>query len=183
MALLKSQQTLATGSSAPNFSLPGVDGNLYSLNSFKDVKAFLVIFMCNHCPYVIPKIKVMKNLQLQFKSRGLQVIGVNANDVINYPDDNPEAMKKFAEENNLNFPYLFDASQEVPKAYGAVCTPDPFLFDANKKLVYHGRFDDALSPEETPTTFDMADAIDAVLDGKKPEKDFLPSMGCSIKWK
>ena len=183
MALLKSPQTLATGSLAPSFSLPSVDGKFYSLSSFKDVKAFLVIFMCNHCPYVIPKIKVMKDLQLHFKSRGLQVIGINANDPVAYPEDDLASMKKFAEENALNFPYLFDASQDVPKAYGAVCTPDPFLFDANKKLVYHGRFDDALSPGETPATSDMADAIDAVLDGKRPEKDFLPSMGCSIKWK
>ena len=183
MVLLKSQETLVTGSSCPSFSLPGVDGKTYSLDSFKDAKAFLVIIMCNHCPYVIPKIDTMINLQTMFKEQGLQVIGVNSNDAENYPEDSFENMKEYAEEWGLNFPYLFDESQEVAKAFGATCTPDPFLFDKDKKLVYHGRFDDALSPGDKVTTTDMADAIAATITGKKPERSFLYSMGCSIKWK
>jgi len=183
MALLKSQQTLKTGSPAPDFSLPGTDGKTYSLASFKEAKAILVIIMCNHCPYVIPKVETMKALQRKFWDQGLRIIGINANDTKTYPEDNFENMQAFVTEHGLNFPYVFDESQKVPKAYGATCTPDPFLFDAEKKLVYHGRFDDALSPGDKSTTKDMEEAIDAVLKGEKPKTDFLYSMGCSIKWR
>ena len=183
MALMQSQQTLGTGNQAPDFSLPGIDGKTYSLSSFRDKKILVIIFMCNHCPYVIPKIETMKALQTRFQDQSVQLVGINSNDPVNYPDDSFENMKVFAQEHQLNFPYLFDESQEVAKAYDAVCTPDPFVFNQERKLIYQGRFDDMLSTEGTPTTTDMADAIEAILIGNQPKTDFLPSQGCSIKWK
>ena len=183
MVLLKSLERLKIGDKAPDFKLKGIDGKTYSLNNFKDAKALLIIFMCNHCPYVKPKIQTIKNLQVKYKNKGLIVVGINANESENYPEDSFDGMVKTAKEKNFNFVYLHDETQKVAKSYGASCTPDPFLFDSKKKLVYHGRFDDALEPWQTPTTADMDEAIVAVLQGKKPKHEFLYSIGCSIKWK
>ncbi|MEM2138466.1 MAG: thioredoxin family protein, partial [Candidatus Anstonellaceae archaeon] len=119
----------------------------------------------------------------KYSRQGLKMVGINSNDAENYPDDSFENMKKVAREKGFGFDYLYDETQEVAKKYGAVCTPDPFLFDADFKLAYHGRFDDALSPEKVPKQFDMEAALDAVLAGRKPPHDFLYSQGCSIKWK
>ena len=174
---------LKTSSKAPSFSLNGIDGRTHSLSEFKNAKALLVIFMCNHCPYVKPKIETIKTLQAKYKGEGLVVVGINANDAADYPEDSFEGMVKAANEKNFNFVYLHDETQQVAKAYGASCTPDPFLFDGEQKLVYHGRFDNALEPVQAATEFNMDDAIKSVLSGKKPKQDFLYSIGCSIKWK
>ena len=183
MVLLKSLEKLKTGDKAPGFSLKGTDGKTYSLSNFKNAKALLIIFMCNHCPYVKAKQKTIIGLQNKYKSKGLVVVGINSNESENYPEDNFEGMVETAKEKGYNFVYLHDETQEVGKAYGASCTPDSFLFDSNQKLVYHGRFDNALEPGQEATEFDMDEAITAVLAGKKPKHDFLYSIGCSIKWK
>jgi len=181
--LLKSLEKLKTGDKAPDFSLKGTDGRTHSLADFKDAKALLIIFMCNHCPYVKAKQQTIIDLQEKYKDKGLVVVGINSNESENYPEDNFEGMVETAKEKGFNFVYLHDETQEVAKAYGGSCTPDPFLFDSEQKLVYHGRFDDALEPGQEPTTADMDNAVAAVLNGKKPEHEFLFSIGCSIKWK
>jgi len=183
MTLLQSKEILKPGTQAPIFILKGTDGEDHSLyKGFKGAKAFLIVFMCNHCPYVKPKIETMKKLQADYKNKGLVVIGINTNNNPDYPDDSFENMQKVAKEHSFNFLYLFDESQEVSRRYGAVCTPDPFLFNEKFELEYHGRFDNALDPGQKPTTRDMKDAIEAVLKGDKPKQSFLPSQGCSIKW-
>ena len=183
MVLTKSLTMLKTGCKAPGFSLKGTDGRAHSLPEFKNAKALLVVFMCNHCPYVKPKIETIKNLQAKYKGKGLAVIGINANDAADYPEDSFDGMVKTAKEKNFNFIYLHDETQQVAKSYGASCTPDPFLFDAEQKLAYHGRFDNALEHGQQATEFNMDESIAAVLAGKKPKHDFLYSIGCSIKWK
>ena len=179
-----SYKILVKGSQAPDFSLPGIDGKNYSLADFKGKKALLVIFMCNHCPYVVPKMDYFVELQKKYGDKGLQVVGINSNDAANYPEDSFEKMKEYAEGRGLNFPYLFDETQEIAKAYGAECTPDPFLFNGEMKLQYHGRFDDAHGDSHSEgKTSEMEDAIEQVLEGKKVTVETLPSMGCDIKWK
>jgi peroxiredoxin len=183
MVLLDSEPKLKIGERAPDFTLKGVDGRMHSLEEFKGAKAVLVIFMCNHCPYVKAKLEVIKGLAEKYADKGLIVIGINPNESDNYPEDSYENMVRVAREKEFNFHYLHDETQEVAKAYGAVCTPDPFLFDWDFKLVYHGRLDNALSPGQVASQHDMEEAIEGVLSGEKVEKEFLPSMGCSIKWK
>ncbi len=179
-----SYKVLSKDSSAPDFSLPGVDGRTYSLADFEGKKALLVIFMCNHCPYVVPKMDYFVELQKRYGSDGLQVVGINSNDARNYPEDSFDKMKEYAEEHGFNFPYLHDETQEIAKAYGAVCTPDPFLFDKELKLQYHGRFDDAHGkPHSEGKTSEMEDAIKQVLAGKEVAVETLPSIGCNVKWK
>jgi peroxiredoxin len=184
MVLLQSEtKKLKTGDSAPGFSLLGIDGKTHSLADYKGAKALLIVFMCNHCPYVQAKFERMNELWAKYSRQGLRMVGISSNDAVNYPDDSLENMKKVANEQGFGFDYLYDETQEVAKKYGAVCTPDPFLFDSDFKLAYHGRFDDALSPGKVPKAFDMETALDAVLAGRKPPHDFLFSQGCSIKWK
>ncbi|GIU71479.1 MAG: thioredoxin family protein [Candidatus Nitrosocaldaceae archaeon] len=180
MARTLSMQKLKKGDKAPNFRLLGVDGKYYTLDDF-NADALLIVFMCNHCPFVHARLDDIKELQEKFKDR-LQVIGINSNDP-NYEGEGYENMKKFAEEKQLNFPYLFDETQEVARAYGATCTPDPFLFDKDKRLVFHGRINDAMDPEAKPTIPVMEINIRKLLNGEEIEKDFDPSIGCSIKWK
>jgi peroxiredoxin len=175
-----SPQVLKTGSRAPDFKLKGVDGKVHSLQEYNS-KATLVVFICNHCPYVKARIGDVVALQSKFKPSELQVIGINSNDP-NYKDEGFDNMVKFAHDYKLNFPYLIDDSQDTAKAYGAVCTPDPFLF-ADGKLAFHGRINDALEPEAKPTVAVMENNVRKIIDGKKIEKDFDPSIGCSIKWK
>lgn len=183
MTLMKSEEKLQIGDKAPDFNLKNVDGENYSLDSFKDAKALLIIFMCNHCPYVKPKLEEIKRLQGKYKDKGLVVVGINSNESENYPEDSYEKMVEISKEKNFNFYYLHDESQEVAKAYDAVCTPDPFLFDSEAKLVYHGRLDDAMNPEDTATNQEMDEVIGALLEGKDTNFEFRPSQGCSIKWK
>ncbi|MBD3209923.1 redoxin family protein [Candidatus Micrarchaeota archaeon] len=179
-----SYKVLGKDGKAPDFSLPGTDGKQYSLEDFKGKKALLVIFMCNHCPYVRPKMDYFVELQEKYGPEGLRVVGINSNNAEEYPEDSFEKMKEYAEKNNFNFPYLYDGSQEVARAYGAECTPDPFLFDGDFRLKYHGRFDDAHGePHSKGTSSEMENAIRDVLAGREVGVESLPSMGCSIKWK
>ena len=185
MVLLTSNNNvLKIGDKSPDFLLPGIDGKEHSLEFSKEKKAILVLFMCNHCPYVIPKFDLFVKLQRKYGANGFQLIGINSNDPNVVSDDSFEGMKKTAKEQNFNFPYLFDETQTVAKAYGAVCTPDPFLLNSNFEVVYHGRFDDAHKrPPSESTTHEMEDAIKQLLDGRKVVVKQFPSMGCSIKWK
>lgn len=177
---------LALGSPAPDFSLPEpASGMSLSLSSFSDSHALLVIFMCNHCPYVLHLNKQLNELIREYQPKGLAAVAINSNDVANYPDDSPEKMVEAVKEMDYCFPYLFDEEQSVAKAYKAACTPDFFLFDADMKLAYRGQFD-ASRPknEQAVTGADMRAAIDAVLAEQSiPEDQQLPSMGCNIKWK
>ncbi|MBI2583262.1 MAG: thioredoxin family protein [Candidatus Aenigmarchaeota archaeon] len=183
MALESDYSRLKHGDKAPSFTLKGTDGKVHFLNEFRTSKALLVVFMCNHCPFVKHKIETIVELHREFADKGLAVVGINSNDPANYPEDDFEGMKAFAKEHGIEFPYLIDETQAVAKAYGASCTPDPFLFDAQFKLAYHGRFDDALSPGSRPTTAEMKEAIEQLIEGKDVSIQWKPSIGCSIKWK
>ncbi|MEK9133091.1 MAG: thioredoxin family protein [Patescibacteria group bacterium] len=176
-------QTIPFGTSSPDFSLPATDGKNYSLSYFVGKKALVVVFMCNHCPYVQAVLPRLIALQKEFGSRGVQLIGINSNDEKNYPDDSFEKMKNVVAELGINFPYLRDESQSVAKAYGAVCTPDIFVYDEQHKLAYHGRIDDNWQDENKVKVRELAAALESILKGKKPSPDQNPSMGCSIKWK
>ncbi len=176
-------QTIPFELPTPDFSLPGIDGKTYTLADFSDKKILVVIFMCNHCPYVQACWGRLIALQNEFGGRGVQLIGVNANDETNYPDDGFEIMKEFAKKRGHNFPYLRDESQKVAKAYGAICTPDIFAYDEKRQLAYHGRIDDNWQEPTKVTKRELAEALEALLRGEKPNQNQKPSMGCSIKWK
>ena len=181
MAKTLSSQTLKKNNNAPTFSLKGTDDRLYSLEDFKS-KSLLIVFICNHCPYVKARIGDLVALQGKFPESELQIVGINSNDP-SYQEEGFENMVKFSKTNNLNFPYLIDDSQQVAKSYGAVCTPDPFLFDERRRLVFHGKINDAMEPDMTPQINVMENNIKKALNGEPIEKDFDPSIGCSIKWK
>ena len=181
MAKTLSSQTLKKNDGAPTFRLKGTDEKFYSIEGFKS-KCLLIVFICNHCPYVKARIGDLVDLQNKFSKSQLQIVGINSNDPA-YQDEGFENMIKFSNENNLNFPYLIDDTQQIARAYGAVCTPDPFLFDENRRLVFHGKINDAMEPEMTPQVHVMENSVKRVLDGQTLDKDFDPSIGCSIKWK
>jgi len=183
MSLVESSQKLNIGGKAPDFELSGTDGKMHSLEEYAEGNAFVIVFMCNHCPYVLAKLGTLKKLHSTYSPKKVSFVAINSNNNPDYPDDSFEKMQEFSKKHQLKFDYLFDESQEAAKAYGATCTPDPFVFDADARLVYHGRFDDARTPEAQPTTHDLADALDSILVGSLPRKSFLPSMGCSIKWR
>lgn len=182
MAKTQSSQKLTSGSPAPNFILKGVDNRNYTLSEINS-KSLLIVFICNHCPYVKARINDIISLQTKFDRSHLQIIGINSNDP-NYEGEGFNNMRKFDKEYSLNFPYLIDDSQTVAKEYGAVCTPDPFLFDESKLLVFHGKINDAFEPNMKPTINIMEENIRNILEGKKGniKTDFDPSVGCSIKW-
>jgi peroxiredoxin len=181
VAKTHSNHVLKTNEKAPPIKLKGVDGKMYSLEDFNS-KCALVVFICNHCPYVKACINDLINLQNSFATSELKLVGINSNDS-DYQDEGFDNMVKFAEKYELNFPYLIDDTQSVARAYGATCTPDPFLFDQHKRLVFHGRINDATDPEAIPKIPIMKNNVKRVLAGKTLEKDFDPSIGCSIKWK
>ena len=175
---------LPLGMSAPDFNLPDIKGDMVSLADFKESSALLVIFMCNHCPFVKHVLHVMVDLIKEYQAKGVAVVGINSNDVASFPEDSPEKMAKDAKKTGFTFPYLFDESQEVAKAYHAACTPDLFLFDKERRLVYRGQMDDSRPGSEIPVTgVDLIRAMDAVLAGRNISSDQKPSMGCNIKWK
>lgn len=182
MVLLHSEKT-KLGSSAPEFKLTSVDGKTYSLQDFKGSKALLVMFICNHCPYVQAVEDRYISLSKEASAKGVQVVGICSNDPTDYPDDSPENLKKRWESKSYGFPYLVDESQDVARSFGVVCTPEFFLYDGNQKLVYHGQLDDNWKEPGKVTKHDLKDAIDALLSGGKPSENQMPSMGCSIKWK
>jgi peroxiredoxin len=181
MVLLESEVSLKTGDTAPDFSLKGIDDKMHSLTDYNR-KGLLVIFMCNHCPYVKAKIEAIKEIHDKFKDQ-ISLVGINSNDSEKYPDDSFDSMKTIADEKGITFDYLVDETQEIAKKYGAVCTPDPFLFDSDRKLVFHGRIDDAMNPDAVANEKVMINNIEKFLNDEKIEKGFDPSIGCSIKWK
>jgi len=183
MALTPSTM-LPLGPPAPAFSLPDTNGKNVSLAEFKNATALLVVFMCNHCPYVVHIRPGLAQLAKDYAAKNVAVVGINANDVKNYPADSPAKMKDEVKHAGYTFPYLYDESQAVAKAYRAACTPDFFLFDRGRRLVYRGQFDASRPGNGVPVTGkDLRAAIDAVLAGKPTSEFQTPSMGCNIKWK
>lgn len=174
---------LKIGGKAPDFRLPGVDGKAYSLSDFKGKKILVVVFMCNHCPYVQAYLERIKAIQSDFGVKSVQVVGINSNDEVNYPDDSFEKMIEMNKSKKLNFPYLRDEDQSVASAYGAQCTPECFVFDADRKLSYHGRIDDNYKDENTVKTYDLRNAINALIHNQKVTIELTPAIGCSIKWR
>ena len=175
---------LPLGTQAPNFRLMNVDGRELGLDDFADAPALLVIFMCNHCPFVIHVSEELARLTREYMGRGVAVVGVNSNDVAKHPADSPEQMVAEVENRGYEFPYLYDETQEVAHAYRAACTPDFFLFDGERRLVYRGQMDDSRPDSGIPVTGkDLRRALDAVLAGEDVPADQKPSLGCNIKWK
>jgi peroxiredoxin len=185
LALTHSTDT-ELGSRPPEFTLAGVDGRSWSLGDFAEAKALVVIFMCNHCPYVQAVRGRINALAREYGPRGVKVVGINSNDSVRYPDDSFEAMKKEAKTHGFGFPYLWDESQAVARAYGAVCTPDFYVYGKKGSafaLAYRGRLDDNWKDESAVTRRDLARALDALLSGTEVAGNAVPSMGCSIKWR
>lgn len=182
--VMTASQMLPLGTEAPAFRLPDPSGQLHSLDDHPDATAYLVVFMCNHCPFVRHIRDELAALGRELPARGAVMVGINANDYDKYPDDSPSRMTDEAETYGYVFPYLVDASQEVAKAYQAACTPDFFLFDAKRRLVYRGQLDDSRPSNGKPVTgADLRAAIDAVLEGREVAEPQVPSIGCNIKWK
>ncbi len=182
MVLLESQIKLKAEDTAPDFELLGIDDKKHSLNDYSNYKGILIIFMCNHCPYVKAKVDALNELYEKF-GKEIAIIGINSNDSTDYPEDSFEAMKQTAKEKGFGFDYLVDETQEIAKKYGATCTPDPFLFNAQKQLVFHGKIDNAMKPGDEATEKTMILNMERLIADEKIEKDFDPSIGCSIKWK
>lgn len=175
--------SLKTGSKLPVFDLPGIDGKNYSLESFKGSKILVVMFTCNHCPYVRAYESRLISLQESFKSKGVQFIAINSNNEENYPEDNFENMLKRAKEKKYNFPYLRDKTQEVAKIFGASFTPEIFVFDEHKTLQYHGRIDDNWQEPDKVTKHNLREAIEAILSGKPVDRANTQAIGCTVKWR
>jgi peroxiredoxin len=181
MVKTESTNTLKLGQLAPQLRLRGIDGKTYSLEDFSESKALLVVFICNHCPYVKARIGDLVQLQSKFSTNELAILGINSNDP-NYENEGFENMIKFGKDYRLNFPYLIDETQSTAKSYGAVCTPDPFLFDDKRRLAYHGRINDAVDPQTSPKIPILENNVKSLISGNAIEKTFFPSIGCSIKW-
>lgn len=175
---------LEIGTKAPSFELPDTDGSKVSLNDLKFDKGVLVMFICNHCPYVKHLNEGLVEFANEYKQEGIECIAISSNDVENYPQDSPDLMKELSEKHNFPFPYLYDETQEVAKAYKAACTPDFFLFDRDLKLFYRGQFDDSRPGNGKPVTGnDMRAATNSMIEGEENFELQIPSMGCNIKWK
>lgn len=177
---------LALGTIAPDFNLPNPIQNnaLQSLQSLKGAKGTLVVFMCNHCPYVLNVIDKLVELHEDYKASGIEFIAINANDALSYPADAPDQMVDFAQEKNIKFPYLYDESQNIAKAYEAACTPDFYLFDSKLELVYRGQMDESRpGTQKEVTGEDLIIAFENLLADQPQEDIQIPSLGCGIKWK
>lgn len=172
------------GTEMPDFTLPNtVDNSSFSLVQFLSDKATVIMFICNHCPYVKHLNSTLAEVAQGYIQQGIGFVAISANDVENYPEDSPENMKIVARENSYPFPYLYDQTQEVARSYGAVCTPDIFVINASKELIYRGRFDDSTPGNGKEVTgADLSNFLDSVLKGEPSEATQYPSMGCSIKW-
>ncbi|HET6335612.1 MAG TPA: thioredoxin family protein [Polyangiales bacterium] len=174
---------MPVGTRAPEFSLPGVDGKTYSLDSFRDARLLVVIFTCNHCPYAQALESRFIELQRDYLERGVRFVGINPNDAASYAEDDFEHMKERAKRNGWNFPYLRDESQSVARAYDAACTPDIFVFDGDRALRYNGRCDDNWRDPGQVRQRDLKRALEQLLAGKPLDFEVHPALGCSIKWK
>ena len=174
---------LSLGTQAPDFSLANVDGRMVSRSDFVG-QPLLVVFMCNHCPFVVHVRQALREFGVEYQTKGLAMVGISSNDELVYPQDGPDRMKTEAKSAGYTFPYLFDATQDVAKAYCAACTPDIFLFDSQHALVYRGQFDSSRPGNGLPVTGeDLRAAADAVLAGRAITAEQRPSIGCNIKWK
>ena len=174
---------LALGTRAPDFALPDTDGRIVSRDDFADAPALLVMFICNHCPYVKHVRDELARIGREFGERGVAIIAISSNDAERYPADSPERMKEEKEAAGYTFPYLYDESQDVARAFNAACTPDFFLFDANRMLVYRGQLDSSRPGNGQPVTgHDLRTALNAVLAGDPVQTEQIPSIGCNIKW-
>ena len=171
------------GQAAKNFKLKSTDNEVINLSDIKGENGTLIMFICNHCPYVKAIIKDIVIDCENLKKLGIRSLAICCNDPINYPEDSFEKMIKFSKKHSFNFPYLIDETQEIAKKYGAMCTPDPFLFNSQKELVFHGKIDNAMKPDDTATEKTMILNMKKLISGEKIDKDFDPSIGCSIKWK
>ncbi len=175
---------LPLGTQAPDFSLADTRGNAVSLGDLAGTPALLVAFICNHCPYVLHLRNAFAELAAEYAPRGVNTVAINANDASAYPDDAPARMCEAADQCGFVFPYLFDETQDVAKAYCAACTPDFYVFDDSRRLVYRGQFDDSRPRNGRPVTgADLRAALDALLAGEKPAEEQRPSIGCGIKWR
>lgn len=176
---------LALNTKAPHFALLDVvSDKLYSLHDIVSKKATVIMFLCNHCPYVQHILDELVDLVKEYQEKGVNFVAISSNDVENYPEDGPEEMKALALERSFTFPFLYDQTQQTAHHYHAVCTPEFFVYDQNIQLAYHGRFDDSRPRNEAPVTgCDLRQALDALLIGEKPPEDQQPSIGCGIKWK
>lgn len=176
---------LELGTKAPHFSLTdAISGRNYSLEDFEGNRALLVMFICNHCPYVKHIRQGLIDYATEYMPNGVAVVAINSNDAEAYPEDSPEKMKEEGEKYDFPFPYLFDETQQVAKSYRAACTPDFFLFNSRQELVYRGQFDSSRPKNDDPVTGrDLREATDRLLAGQDPVADQIPSIGCNIKWK
>jgi len=175
---------LPLGTQAADFSLPDVYGKQVSLADFDDAPALVVVFMCNHCPYVKHVADGLTELAKEYQQRDVAMVGINSNDAEAYPEDSPSRMREEAKAHGYTFPYLYDAMQAVAKAYRAACTPDFFVFDRERRLVYRGQMDSSRPGNSVPVTGeDLRKALDAVLAGEPVSRNQKPSLGCNIKWK
>jgi peroxiredoxin len=172
------------GTPAPDFKLTNIDGRLVGLHDFDEKPVLLVIFMCNHCPFVKHVADGLTRLAMDYMPKGVAIVGINSNDAATHPNDSPEQMIHEAEQRGYPFAYLFDETQDVAKAYGAACTPDFFIYDKSRKLVYRGQLDSSRPGNNIPVTgADLRAALDAVLTGKSPPEKQIPGIGCNIKWR
>lgn len=185
MALTESTMILELGTEAPDFALPDVvTGKTVRRDDFRGQKGLLVMFICTHCPYVKHVEKGLAALGMDYDGEPVSIVAISSNDAKNFPEDSPAGLKRQAETMGFRFPYLYDETQAVARAYKAACTPDIFLFDAGLRLVYRGQFDSSRPGNGVPVTGeDLRAAIDAVIEGKPPLQDQRPSIGCNIKWK
>ncbi|MBK8702729.1 MAG: thioredoxin family protein [Saprospiraceae bacterium] len=176
---------LPLGTQAPHFALPDtVSGNMVSLDDIISDKATVVMFLCNHCPYVVHVNPEISRLAREYQAIGVSFVGISSNDAVKYPDDGPDKMKETAVQAGYTFPYLYDEMQEVARAYDAACTPDFYVFDGNRRLVYRGRLDRSRPANQEPLDGrDLRAALDAVLEGGLVDEKQYPSGGCNIKWK
>lgn len=182
MALTENQD-LALGTPCPSFRLPSVDGQTVDRDDFADAPVLVVMFICNHCPYVQAVEDRLIALAREYRPKGVAFVGICSNDPTGYPDDAPPRLLARWREKGYGFPYLVDASQAVAKAFDAVCTPDVFVYDRARRLAYHGRIDDNWREPAKVRRRELAEALDALLAGKAPAREQLHSIGCSIKWK
>lgn len=183
MALTYTPENPELGAPCPDFTLPVVTGGVLTRDDLKNSKAVAIMFICNHCPYVKAIEERLITLGRDMKAKGVKFVAISSNDATVKPDDSPEMLRQRAVEKNYPFPYLFDESQEVAKKFGAVCTPDFFVYDSNLKLAYRGRLDDSWKEPSQVKSEEMRAALDALVRGEKPAAKQIPSMGCSIKWK
>jgi len=184
MAEVPSTFQLQAGQSAPDFELPDGNGAFYQLsNLVAGKKGLLVAFVCNHCPFVVHLADSLGEFAKEIEGREIATVAISANDVANYPADSPENMVQFAKASGWEFPYLYDETQDVAKAYAAACTPDFYLFDGNLKLVYAGQYDESRPSRGAPSGSDMRKAVNLLRDGECTPEPWYPSTGCNIKWK